>query len=185
VDTIARFLWVLYLLVSLLTSPAYHFQTGHSQQLHETSHGSMSKSQWAIDGPDGTVLEVDGHRFGSDDDGAPMMCNLVCANLGRHTHLDYCRSADGQLCTGAEIQHVARNVRFNPNPNQSKDWITHSLFWRRSGMFPYNHQTCFEVTLFSSGFKGMFFASRIYFFSLTIDKTLILETNRQDFPNGT
>ncbi len=110
-----------------------HQFSGHPQQFHETSHGSMSKARWAIDGPAGTTLEVDGHKYGSEDDGAPMMCNLVCSNLGRHVHLDYCRTKDGR-CAGTEVCHVEGNVRFNPNPNKPKDWISHSLFWRRSGM---------------------------------------------------
>ncbi|KAK0489058.1 hypothetical protein IW261DRAFT_1602879 [Armillaria novae-zelandiae] len=50
---------------------------GHVQQEHETSHGSMSKTRWAVDGPAGTSLEINGHTFGSGDDGAPMMCNLA------------------------------------------------------------------------------------------------------------
>lgn len=93
----------------------------------------MSKSRWAIDGPSGTTVEVDGHKYGSDDDGAPMMCNLVCANMGRHAHLDYCRTPAGQKCSSTELQHVDGTTRFNPNPDQAKDWISHSLFWRRSG----------------------------------------------------
>ena len=65
---------------------------GHPQQEHETRHGSMSQSRWVIEGPDGTGLEVEGRRFASNDDGAPMMCNIVCQALGRHVHIDYCRS---------------------------------------------------------------------------------------------
>lgn len=106
---------------------------GHTQQLHETSHGSMSRTQWAVDGPDGTVLEVNGRRFGSEDDGAPMMCNLVCTSLNRHVHLDYCRTAEGQPCSGNEIQHIGGNIRLQPQPDRPKDWVSHSLFWRRSG----------------------------------------------------
>lgn len=50
--------------------------TGHSQVLHETRHGSMSAAKWTVDSPDGSV-ELDGHKFGSGDDGGPMLCNLV------------------------------------------------------------------------------------------------------------
>ena len=46
---------------------------GHPQREHETSHGSMSKTQWTVDGPDGTVVELDGRKFGSNDSGAPML----------------------------------------------------------------------------------------------------------------
>lgn len=46
---------------------------GHPQQEHETSHGSMSRTRWAVDGDDDTVIEVNGRRFGSGDDGAPLL----------------------------------------------------------------------------------------------------------------
>lgn len=59
--------------------------TGHPQQEHETSHGSMSKTRWAIDGPEEATLEVNGRKFASNDDGAPMLCSLVCK--GNHTLL--------------------------------------------------------------------------------------------------
>ena len=49
---------------------------GHSQTLHETRHGSMTAAKWLVDSPDDSI-ELDGHRFGSGDDGAPMLCNLV------------------------------------------------------------------------------------------------------------
>ncbi|KAJ7180916.1 hypothetical protein C8R46DRAFT_595271 [Mycena filopes] len=104
---------------------------GHSQQEHETHHGSMSKTRWAVDGPDGTILELNGRKFGKDDDGAPMLCSLVCQELGRHAHLDYCRADDAAACDGAEVQHV--KTRLTPNPDRAKDWISHSLFWRRTG----------------------------------------------------
>ncbi|KAF8216813.1 hypothetical protein K438DRAFT_1658303 [Mycena galopus ATCC 62051] len=104
---------------------------GHSQQEHETSHGSMSKTQWAVDGPDGTALEINGRKFGANDDGAPMMCNLICQEMGRHAHLVYCRADDSAACGGAEIQHI--KTRITPNPAREKDWISHSLFWRRAG----------------------------------------------------
>ncbi|KAJ7931787.1 hypothetical protein B0H13DRAFT_2227876 [Mycena leptocephala] len=103
---------------------------GHTQQEHETSHGSMSKTRWAVDGPDGTVLELNGRKFGSDDDGAPMMCNLVCQEMGRHAHLDYCRADNALSCSGPEIQHIG--TRITPNPARPKDWISHSLFWKRT-----------------------------------------------------
>ncbi|KAJ7698920.1 hypothetical protein B0H17DRAFT_1049693 [Mycena rosella] len=104
---------------------------GHPQQQHETHHGSMSKTRWTVDGPDGTILELNGRKFGSDDDGAPMMCNLVCLEMGRHVHVDYCRADDAASCDGPEIQHL--KTRLTPNPARAKDWISHSLFWRRTG----------------------------------------------------
>jgi len=106
-------------------------QTGHPQREHETSHGSMSRSKWSVEGPEDTAFEVNGHKFATDDDGAPMMCNNYCTDLGRHVHVDYCRSENPASCSGAEIQHLSTRVR--PNPEKPKDWITHSLHWKRMG----------------------------------------------------
>jgi hypothetical protein len=61
-----RFAFVLMLTSSL----------GHPQTEHETSHGSMSKTRWAIDG-DTAVIQVQGRKFGANDDGAPMLVRLV------------------------------------------------------------------------------------------------------------
>ena len=36
----------------------------------------MTAAKWVVDSPDDSV-ELDGHRFGSGDDGAPMLCNMV------------------------------------------------------------------------------------------------------------
>ena len=104
---------------------------GHQQREHETSHGSMTQTRWAVDGPDGTSLELGGRKYSSNDEGAPMMCNLVCSSLGRHVHVDYCRAGVDGTCDGAEVQHL--NGRIFPNPDRQKDWITHGLSWRRMG----------------------------------------------------
>lgn len=108
-------------------------ETGHSQQEHETSHGSMSRTRWTVDGPSGTAMELNGHRFGTDDSGAPMMCSLICKGMGRHAHLDYCRTDPTQQCTGPDHEHI--KARLEPSPNKPKDWISHSLYWRRSGSY--------------------------------------------------
>ena len=91
----------------------------------------MTQTRWAVDGSDGTTLELGGRRFSSNDEGAPAMCNLVCTSMGRHVHIDYCRTEEGGRCDGAEIQHI--NERITPNPNKAKDAITHALHWRRMG----------------------------------------------------
>lgn len=91
----------------------------------------MSKTRWAVDGPDGTILELNGRKFSSDDEGAPMMCNIVCRDMGRHAHLDYCRTDPGDSCGGQEVQHIGMPLK--PNPDLPKDWVSHSLYWKRSG----------------------------------------------------
>ena len=93
----------------------------------------MSRTRWAVDGPDGTSIELNGRKYSSNDDGAPMMCNLVCLAMGRHTHVDYCRAEDGMPCNSAEVRHIP--TRMIPDPARPKDYVTHSLYWRRTGMF--------------------------------------------------
>lgn len=92
----------------------------------------MSKTRWAIEDPD-VVVELNGRKFGCDDDGAPMMCNLFCQEMGRHVHIDYCRTDSQVVCNGSDVHHI--NARLNPHPDRPKDWITHELFWKRSGKF--------------------------------------------------
>lgn len=111
---------------------------GHPQQEHDTSHGSMSKTRWALDDEDGTI-ELNGHKFGADDDGAPMLCNLVCKEMGRHVHVDYCRAQADVSCQGEGVLHI--NDRMRPDPDKPKDWISHNLFWKRTGFRdPYSRE---------------------------------------------
>jgi hypothetical protein len=92
----------------------------------------MSNVRWSVDGPDEEGLEVEGRRFSTNDDGAPMMCNLVCQALGRHVHIDYCRAKNAIECRGNhEVQHIGRKLQ--PDADRPKDYLTHSLFWKRSG----------------------------------------------------
>jgi hypothetical protein len=91
----------------------------------------MTQTRWAVDGPDGTTLELGGRKYSSNDEGAPMMCNLVCSSMGRHVHIAYCRAGEGGRCDGPEVQHI--NERITPNSDKAKDAITHRLYWRRMG----------------------------------------------------
>ena len=92
----------------------------------------MTQTRWAIDGPDEADIELGGRKFSANDEGAPMMCNLVCSSMGRHVHIDYCRAGMNARCEGGEIQHI--NTRMIPNPDKPKDAVTHHLYWRRMGM---------------------------------------------------
>ncbi|KIJ07932.1 hypothetical protein PAXINDRAFT_102749 [Paxillus involutus ATCC 200175] len=112
----------------------------HAQQEHQTRHGSMSKTRWSIDGPADASLKIEGRRFSSNDEGAPMMCNIVCQAMGRHVHISPCRAHDPAACDGNDqIQHIHK--RLHPNPEAPKDFVTHSLFWRRAGFKdPYSRE---------------------------------------------
>jgi hypothetical protein len=91
----------------------------------------MIQTRWTVDGPDGIDVELGGRKFSSNDDGGPMMCNLVCSSLGRHVHIDYCRSEGSAGCSADELQHI--RARTIPDPDKPKDAITHNLYWRRMG----------------------------------------------------
>ncbi|CAE6371963.1 unnamed protein product [Rhizoctonia solani] len=121
---------------------------GHAQQLHETSHGSMTTTQWVLESDKddaGLVYELQGRKFGSGDDGTPMFCHLVCAAMGRHAHIDYCRR-DSEYCSNTDCEHITKRIR--PNPDREKDWISHATFWARSGFKdPYSREQQKEFSL--------------------------------------
>jgi hypothetical protein len=107
--------------------------SGHGQQLHETSHGSITTTQWALqlDEDDvNPVRKLQGRKFGSAYERAPLLCNFVCTAQGRHTHIDYCRDPDH--CDNSDCEHISE--RAHPNPDRPKDRISHATFWARSGM---------------------------------------------------
>ena|ERR1700733_8726915 len=76
------------------------FLQGHTQQEHKTSHSSMTQTRWAIDRPDEADVELGGRKFSANDEGAPMMCNLVCSSKGRHVHIEYCRAGGMRVARG-------------------------------------------------------------------------------------
>ncbi|PVF92927.1 hypothetical protein CPB86DRAFT_144289 [Serendipita vermifera] len=116
---------------------------GHPQNEHETSHGSMSQTEWVVEGDDDAILELEGRKYATGDSGAPMLCSMVCKSLGRHVHIDTCRADDAANCNGAGVQHI------NGQKGTGKhDWITHRLFWARSGFRdPYTNQEQAEFDL--------------------------------------
>ncbi|KAF8607194.1 hypothetical protein BDV93DRAFT_552935 [Ceratobasidium sp. AG-I] len=110
--------------------------TQKHDQLHDTSHGSMAATSWAMKGEnEDLVYEIQGRKFGPGGYGAPMLCSLVCAAQGRHAHVGYCNRDHNN---NPESEHIAG--RIYPNPDQAKDWISHSTSWARSGFKdPYSH----------------------------------------------
>lgn len=129
---------------------------GHPQQQHETSHGSMIKTQWLLDGPTFTAsYEFQEHKYGAGDHGSTVLCSLLCSHQGRHAHVDYCRRGNDSTsaCGGDEHQHIETKIR--PNPNLSKDWISHRLYWARSGFKdPYSRNEQVEFSKCDSHCAG-------------------------------
>ncbi|KEP46929.1 von willebrand factor type A domain protein, partial [Rhizoctonia solani 123E] len=116
---------------------------GHGQQQHETSHGSMVTTQWVLQADEDDadpVYELQGRKFGSGDEGAPMLCNLICAAQGRHAHVDYCRDLGN--CSNTDCEHITE--RMNPDPDREKDWISHATFWARSDPYSQEEQNEFS-----------------------------------------
>ena len=123
---------------------------GHPQAEHDTFHGSVLETRWALDGADDVALEIDGHKFGANETGAPMYCGSVCETQGRHVHIDYCKAHPGSQCTGGELEHLAAKI--SPHPDRPKDAISHALFWKRTGAHILWY--LFEVLTSLVGFKG-------------------------------
>ncbi|KAG8962040.1 hypothetical protein FRC05_005627 [Tulasnella sp. 425] len=109
---------------------ALYVLVGHLQPEHDTAHGSMVHTAWIVEGNTDAVVEVNGRLFSAQEDGAPQLCSSLCRNLGRHAHIDYCRNSNGQ-CQEAESEHI--DVPMLPNLNRPKDWISHKVFWARTG----------------------------------------------------
>ncbi|POG65607.1 hypothetical protein GLOIN_2v1665293 [Rhizophagus irregularis DAOM 181602=DAOM 197198] len=119
---------------------------GHAQQTHETRHGNMTQTEFT--GED-SEFEYAGHKLRVGDQGTFVLCNLHCKDLGRHRHIDYCKNEEncksGNQGQGQDIQHI--NEKVQPNPEKPKDFISHKLFWERTGFKdPYTVQEQQEFT---------------------------------------
>ncbi|KAG8834730.1 hypothetical protein FRC17_007454 [Serendipita sp. 399] len=104
----------------------YEFTSGHPQPEHSTSHGSMTHTEWVVEGDEDTTFQMKGHRYAAGDSGAPMLCSLLCTDQGRHVHVDKCNPDEYGRCYGKELEHMDAL-------GAKQDWISHRLFWGRSG----------------------------------------------------
>ena len=98
----------------------------------------MSNAVWFVHGEHDGTVEVEGRKYAAGDPGDPMLCSLVCKSLGRHIHVDTCRSSSGGgACGGGPgIQHTN-----DPDSNENEDLISHRVFWGRSGE-EMSHSSC-------------------------------------------
>lgn len=110
-------------------SPTLNLE-GHPQNEHETAHGSMEHTAWAIEGNADATVEIQGRKFAAQEGGAPQLCSSVCRDLGRHAHIDYCRNEKGP-CQEPESEHITTPML--PNRSRPKDWVSHKVFWARTG----------------------------------------------------
>jgi hypothetical protein len=91
----------------------------------------MKRTQWVIE--DESETRVEGRRYANGDSGITMRCSLVCAELGRHSHLVRCESAPGRCHSNEASEHGIRARLGEDGEIAECDWITHKLFWERSG----------------------------------------------------
>lgn len=90
----------------------------------------MSNAIWFVHGNDDEI-HVEGRRYAAGDSGAPLMCSQVCKSLGRHIHIDTCRSGEAGECGGGlGFQHIP-----NSTGRTQEDLVTHRVFWQRSGWY--------------------------------------------------
>lgn len=90
----------------------------------------MSSTKWMVEGDEDGTFEHDGRRYATGDSGAPMLCSQLCRSLGRHVHIDQCRTDEEETCQLTGVQHIN-----SQNGSERRDWVTHALFWERSGGF--------------------------------------------------
>ena len=109
----------------------YKSLSDHAQEVHETSHGSMVKTSWVVEGDSTASFELNGKRFASGDSGAPMICSMICNQMGRgHLHIDACRTDTSGNCAGGD---GVRHIEEANDLHKTLDWIVHDKFWERSG----------------------------------------------------
>ncbi|CAG8602104.1 26386_t:CDS:10 [Dentiscutata erythropus] len=66
------------------------------------------------------------HRLTVGDQGDFVLCHKLCENAGRHRHIDYCKTPD--VCKSGITK-----TQISPNPLKEKDYVSHCIFWERTG----------------------------------------------------
>jgi len=55
---------------------------------------------------------------------------MLCKELGRHRHIDYCRKELGR-CPERGVEHITGAI--SPDPDKPKDFVEHHHYWERTG----------------------------------------------------
>ncbi|RIB16915.1 hypothetical protein C2G38_2188736 [Gigaspora rosea] len=112
------------------TMPYGHEKMNNSE--HSTAHGNMYLTTFTCEDDD---FEFEGHRLNVGDRGDFVLCNKLCENVGRHRHIDYCKDPDTCELGGAKKEGLLEHItaKIGPYPTRKKDYISHRVFWERSG----------------------------------------------------
>jgi len=100
----------------------------------------MEQTKWFLE-EETEGVEVGGHKYGSGDSGAPMLCSLVCKSMGRHAHVADCVTGERDQCVGgSEVEHIATTRRHSVKG--AMDWVSHNLYWKKSGSWSQPSISC-------------------------------------------
>ncbi|CAG8691510.1 11749_t:CDS:10, partial [Racocetra persica] len=96
-----------------------------------TIHGNMNLTTFTCEDDD---FEFEGHRLNVGDRGDFVLCNKLCEGVGRHRHIDYCKDPTCEL-GGAKKEGLLEHItaKIGPFPNKKKDYVSHRVFWERTG----------------------------------------------------
>jgi hypothetical protein len=81
---------------------------------------------------EGDQTVVNGRRYANEDPGVSMYCSISCSELGRHAHLAECNVSGTRCSGGDDSEHIPQGISDGDNGNF--DWVSHRLFWERSGI---------------------------------------------------
>lgn len=90
----------------------------------------MKNTKWLMEADQAIIS---GRRYATGDHGVTMLCSVVCSELGRHPHRASCKAPLGRCSGGDDVEHISEELPTEGSPF-GFDWISHRLFWERSGV---------------------------------------------------
>ncbi|DBA04377.1 TPA: hypothetical protein N0F65_002139 [Lagenidium giganteum] len=104
---------------------------GHAG-IHSTKHGSMVNALFLTDEDS---FEIGGHHYVAGELGAPEMCGLHCARVGRgHVHFEPCSNTSKtcvHVASKDNRRHCTRTL--TPKPATDMDELLHTKYWDTIG----------------------------------------------------
>ncbi|CAG8584575.1 25121_t:CDS:10, partial [Gigaspora margarita] len=124
---------------------------GHEKVDNTTTHGNMYLTTFTCEDDDfefegnmnvhinisnkGQANNNSGHRLTIGDRGDFVLCHKLCENARHHRHIDYCKTPDVCKPGGAKSEGSFEHIPaiLSPNPSREKDYVSHRIFWERTG----------------------------------------------------